>query len=81
MRSAWIAQSARTSSHVCSRTFPALGVVAAVAATDARGREHAEKLRQLGLALKQARYEATRARRHYEAVDHPSLVACEWEPP
>jgi hypothetical protein len=46
-----------------------LGVEAALAAVEARGREHAEKLRQLELALEQTRYEAARARRQHEAVD------------
>lgn len=45
-----------------------------------RGREHADKLRQLELTLEQARYEATRARRRYEAVDPDNrLVAGELE--
>jgi len=47
---------------------------------EARGREHADKLRQLELTLEQARYEATRARRRYEAVDSDNrLVAGELE--
>ncbi|WP_225145043.1 MULTISPECIES: transposase [unclassified Bradyrhizobium] len=47
---------------------------------EARGREHADKLRQLELALEQARYEATRARRRYEAVEPDNrLVAGELE--
>lgn len=67
------------SAEVIARLQP-LGVKAALAAMEARGREHAEKLRQLELALEQARYEATRARRHYEAVDPDHrLVAGELE--
>ena len=47
---------------------------------EAHGREHAEKLHQLDLALEQARYEAARSRRHYEAVDPDNrLVAGELE--
>ncbi|PWE75393.1 MULTISPECIES: transposase [Bradyrhizobium] len=47
---------------------------------EARGREHADKLRQLELTLEQARYEATRARRRYEAVEPDNrLVAGELE--
>ena len=44
------------------------------------GREHTEKLGQLDLALEQARYEAARSRRQYEAVDPDNrLVAGELE--
>lgn len=50
------------SAEVIARLQP-LGVQAALAAMQARGREHADKLRQLELTLEQARYEATRARR------------------
>ncbi|MCD9825229.1 transposase [Bradyrhizobium japonicum] len=47
---------------------------------EARGCEHADKLRQLELTLEQARYEATRAPRRYEAVDSDNrLVAGELE--
>jgi helix-turn-helix protein len=67
------------SAEVIARLQP-LGVEAALAAMEARGREHAEKLRQLELALEQARYEAGRARRRYEAVDPDNrLVASELE--
>ncbi|WP_371933158.1 recombinase family protein [Bradyrhizobium sp. CCGUVB23] len=67
------------SAEVIARLQP-LGVQAALAAMEARGREHADKLRQLELTLEQARYEATRARRRYEAVDPDNrLVAGELE--
>ncbi|WP_247313945.1 ATP-binding protein [Bradyrhizobium sp. 191] len=67
------------SAEVIARLQP-LGVQAALAAMEARGREHADKLRQLELTLEQARYEATRARRRYEAVDpNNRLVAGELE--
>jgi excisionase family DNA binding protein len=67
------------SAEVIARLQP-LGVEAALAAMEARGREHSEKLRQLELALEQARYDAGRARRRYEAVDpHNRLVASELE--
>jgi DNA invertase Pin-like site-specific DNA recombinase len=67
------------SAEVIARLQP-LGVEAALAAMEACGREHAEKLRQLELALEQARYEAGRARRRYEAVDPDNrLVASELE--
>ncbi|MGY4157947.1 hypothetical protein ACVINW_003789 [Bradyrhizobium sp. USDA 4461] len=70
---------AAISAEVIARLQP-LGVQAALSATEDRGREHAEKLRQLELALEQARYEATRARRRYEAVDPDNrLVAGELE--
>ncbi len=65
--------------EVIARLQP-LGIDAALAAMQARGREHAEKMRQLELALEQARYEAARARRQYEAVDPDNrLVAGELE--
>jgi excisionase family DNA binding protein len=67
------------SAEVIARLQP-LGVQAALVAMEARGREHADKLRQLELTLEQARYEATRARRRYEAVDPDNrLVAGELE--
>ena len=57
-----------------------LGIEAATAAVEARRAEHAEKLRQIELALEQARYEAARARRQYDAVDPDNrLVAAELE--
>ena len=65
--------------EVITRVQP-LGVKAALAAMEARGRETAEKRRQVELASEQARYEATRARRQYEAVDPDNrLVAGELE--
>ena len=70
---------AAISAEVIARLQP-LGVQAALSAMEDRGREHAEKLRQIELALEQARYEATRARRRYEAVDPDNrLVASELE--
>lgn len=67
------------SAEVIARLQP-LGVEAALAAMEARGRKQAEKLRHLELALEQARYEAARARRQYEAVDPDNrLVAGELE--
>ena len=67
------------SAEVIARLQP-LGIEAALAAMGARGREHADKVRQLELALEQAHYEAARARRQYEAVDPDHrLVAGELE--
>jgi Recombinase zinc beta ribbon domain len=67
------------SAEVIARLQP-LGIDAALAAMEARGREHADKLRQLDLALEQARYEAARSQRQYEAVDPDNrLVAGELE--
>ena len=54
--------------EVIERLQP-LGVEAAIGAMEARRAETAEKLRQVELALEQARYEAGRARRQYDAVD------------
>jgi DNA invertase Pin-like site-specific DNA recombinase len=57
-----------------------LGVEAALAALETRQHEATEKQRQIELALEQARYEVTRARRQYDAVDPDNrLVAAELE--
>jgi excisionase family DNA binding protein len=64
---------------VIERVQP-LGVEAALAALEGRGREDAAKRRQIELALQQARFEAARARRQYDAVDPDNrLVAGELE--
>ena len=54
--------------EVIERLQP-LGVEAAIDAMEARRAEQAEKQRHIELALEQARYEAARARRQYDAVD------------
>ena len=65
--------------EVIERIQP-LGVGAAIAAVEAHGIECAEKLRQIDLALEQARYEVARARRQYDIVDPDNrLVAAELE--
>lgn len=65
--------------EVIDRLQP-LGIEAAIGAMEARRAENAEKLRQLELALEQARYEVRRARRQYDAVDPDNrLVAAELE--
>jgi excisionase family DNA binding protein len=65
--------------EVIERLQP-LGIEAALGAMDARRAENAETLRQIELALEQARYEAHRARRQYDAVDPDNrLVAAELE--
>jgi hypothetical protein len=47
---------------------------------EARRAENAEQRRQVELAIEQARYEAVRARRQYDAVDPDNrLVAAELE--
>lgn len=57
-----------------------LGVEAALAVIDARNQRRSEKRRQLELALQQARYEAARAQRQYDATDPENcLVASELE--
>jgi len=57
-----------------------LGIEAALGAVEACGAEHAEKRRHLELALEQARYEASRAARQYDAVDPDNrIVAAELE--
>lgn len=62
------------------RLLQPLGVDAAIKAVEARDAETGEKRRQMELALEQARYEARRARRQYDAVDPDNrLVAAELE--
>ncbi len=70
---------AAVGAEVIERIQP-LGVEAALAALQARGREDADKRRQIELALEQARFEAAHARRQYDAVDPDNrLVAGELE--
>jgi excisionase family DNA binding protein len=65
--------------EVIERLQP-MGVEAALAALEMRRNEAAEKQKQIDLALEQARYEVTRARRQYDAVDPDNrLVAAELE--
>jgi hypothetical protein len=62
------------------RLLQPLGVEAAVRAIADSEHQSAEKQRQIELALEQARYEAARARRQYDAVDPDNrLVAGELE--
>ena len=65
--------------EVIERLQP-LGIEAAIAALAARRAKDDEKRRQIELALEQARYEAARARRQYDAVDPDNrLVVAELE--
>src|SRR3954462_11128748 len=65
--------------EVIERLQP-LGIEAAIEALEARRVEQSEKRRHIELALEQARYEAARARRQYDAVDPDNrLVAAELE--
>lgn len=65
--------------EVIERLQP-LGIEAALAAQAARSRASEDKRRQVELALEQARYEAGRARRQYDAIDPDNrLVAAELE--
>jgi hypothetical protein len=65
--------------EVLDRLQP-LGIEAALAVMNAHGEEQLEKRRQLGNALEQARFEATRAHRQYDQVDPDNrLVAGELE--
>ncbi len=62
------------------RLLQPLGIEATVRAIADSERQTAEKQRQIELALEQARYEAARARRQYDAVDPDNrLVASELE--
>ena len=65
--------------ELLSRLQP-LGIRAALAAIDRHAELNSEQLRHKQLAVEQARYEALRARRQYEAVDpEHRLVASELE--
>jgi excisionase family DNA binding protein len=67
------------SKEVIDRLLP-LGVEAALAGIDTRSQKSSEKRDQLGFALRQARYEAARAQRQYDAIDPDNrLVASELE--
>jgi excisionase family DNA binding protein len=70
---------AAVSAEVLSVLAP-LGLDAALQAIADRERAGVERLRQIGLALEQARYEAARAHRQYDAVDPENrLVAGDLE--
>ena len=65
--------------EVIERLQP-LGIEAALAAQTVRSRASEDKRRQMELALEQARYEVSHARRQYDAVDPANrLVAAELE--
>jgi excisionase family DNA binding protein len=65
--------------EVLERLQP-MGVEAALRAIEARGQQRSEKRSQLEFALQQARYEAARAQRQYDAIDPDNrLVAGELE--
>jgi excisionase family DNA binding protein len=65
--------------EVIERLQP-LGIEAALGALEAQHAENMEQRRQVELAIEQARYEAARARRQYDAVDPDNrLVAAELE--
>jgi hypothetical protein len=67
------------SKEVLDRLQP-IGVEAALAGIDARSQKGSEKRDQLEFALRQARYEAARAQRQYDAIDPDNrLVAGELE--
>jgi excisionase family DNA binding protein len=62
------------------RLLAPLGIEAALRAIEVRAADAGEALRQVGLELTQARYEADLARRQYDAVDPGNrLVAAELE--
>jgi excisionase family DNA binding protein len=62
------------------RLLKPLGIEAALRAIDGQATEVDAKRQQVGLALEQARFEAARARRQYDAVDpEHRLVAAELE--
>ena len=62
------------------RLLDPLGIAAALGAIEVHRHEVSDKRRQIELALDQARFEATRARRQYDAVDPDNrLVAGELE--
>ena len=62
------------------RRLSPLRIDAALAAIDRRGQTDDERIAQKQLALEQARFEVSRARRQYDAVDPDNrLVAAELE--
>ena len=62
------------------QTLAPFGIEAALAAIDSLQGANDERVQQKALALEQARYEVTRARRQYDAVDPANrLVAAELE--
>jgi DNA invertase Pin-like site-specific DNA recombinase len=65
--------------EVLDRVQP-FGIEAALAAMENLGRERLDKIKQLENAIEQARFEAARARRQYDAVDPENrLVAADLE--
>jgi hypothetical protein len=65
--------------EVIDRVQP-FGIEAALAAVENLGREQLDKVKQLENAIEQARFEAARARRQYDAVDPENrLVAADLE--
>jgi DNA invertase Pin-like site-specific DNA recombinase len=64
--------------EVLSRLQP-LGVEAALAAFEGQGQEQLQKRRQVENALDQARFEAARAQRQYDAADPENRLPA-WEP-
>jgi hypothetical protein len=65
--------------EVLERVQP-FGIEAALAAMENLGREQLDKVKQLENAIEQARFEAARARRQYDAVDPENrLVAADLE--
>jgi excisionase family DNA binding protein len=65
--------------EVLDRLQP-LGIEAALAAMEAQSERQSDKRQQIENAIRQAQYEAARARRHYDAVDpNNRLVAGELE--
>ena len=65
--------------EVLNRLQP-LGIEAALAALETQGQEQSQKRRQVEIALEQARFEAARAHRQYDAADPENrLVAGELE--
>ena len=75
--------SLRIDQAVCAevlRLLKPMGIEAALAAMEVRAAEDDAKRRQLELSVEQVRYEASRARRQYDAVDPENrLVAAELE--
>src|SRR5207302_9797416 len=70
--SAGCASNRAVAKEVLERLQP-LGMEAALAVIEARSQRRSEKKGQLDLALQQARYEAARAQRQYDAASGESL--------
>ncbi|WFU80641.1 hypothetical protein QA645_40450 [Bradyrhizobium sp. CIAT3101] len=67
----------RSVAHEVLDRLQPLGIEAALAVLETQGQEHSDKRQQVENACRQARYEADRARRQYDAVDPDNRLVAE----